>query len=570
MATTKKKRAKPTIRKAKRETRASYRDTEGWFHDWLIGEGKSVSGEVVNTTTALRVAAVFACIRNISEDVAKLPLVLYEKKLPRGKERMTEMDLYRVLHDEPNDEMTSFDFRQTVTHDMLLKGNGYAEIQRNQGGGVVSLNYIDSDRVTVKRDDNGKIIYRVRQNSGDEVVIQASEMFHLKGIGDGTVGWSVLRLARESFGAAIATDKFGAAWFGNGSRPGGVLEHPAKLNPDSAKRLRESWESMHAGSSNSGRTAVLEEGMKYHAISIPPEDAQFIESKQHSIEDICRWFRMPPHKVQHLLRSTNNNIEHQSIEYVTDTLMSHLVRWEQEIKRKLIPRMAVNLFAEHVVLGLLRGDAASRSSFYREQWNIGALSQNDIRELENMNGIGPAGDVYYVQASYVPSEIAAKGPNPEPEPAPTPEPEPEPDEERSLPASLVESHRDLLAARLKLRLKDEADRVGKASHAADFADRIERFYADAPDHVFLVVGDVIHAAAVSFYAVLSGGKELDAGMQRVIHAATLDAVTRHVAKSVAEAADAKLVESWRSDRPAVDAAAITGKIIELVTSFAKG
>jgi len=243
------------------------------------------------------------------------------------------------------------------------------------------------------------------------------------------LGYSVLRAAAESLGLALAAQTFGATFFGNGTALSGVVEHPARLkDAEALKRFRQSWQEIYAGPDNAHKIAILEEGAKYAKIGVPPEEAQFIETRYFQTEEITRWFRMPPHKIQHLLRSTDNNIEHQDIEYTTDALMSWYVRWEQEVHWKLLGG-ADELLAEHVVNALMRGDMAARSAYYSKQWGIGALSQNDIRELDNMNPIGPDGDVYYVPVNMQPTEVAVKGPQPKPQEATTQPMEPMNDEE---------------------------------------------------------------------------------------------------------------------------------------------
>lgn len=536
------------------EARATFRDTDGRFYNWLLDDNGDGSDNVT-TSTALKVAAVFACVRNISEDCAKLPLILYEHLEPRGKNRRRDLPLYRILHDEPNDEMSSFEFRQVMTQDLLLHGSGYAEIQRDGTGMTAALLYISADRVTVERDDGGAVVYMVRQNSGTRTPLRPDEMFHLKGPGDGMVGWSMIRLARVTIGAAMAADKFGSAWFHNGSHPSGVLEHPSHLKPDAAERLRKSWDAVHGGPNKSGKTAILEEGMKYNPLTIPPEDAQFLETKQFNVEDICRWYRMPPHKVQHLLRSTNNNIEHQSIEYVTDTLMSHLVRWEQEIKRKLIPRVGgENLFAEHLVAGMMRGDATARSAYYREQWNIGALSQNDIRELENLNPIGSDGDVYYVPMNMTPSNFAVKGPQPKPQAAPG---------NAAAVEALTQAHTTAIANRLRVRLKYESQRVNDAVRRGEGREWFADFYRGAAPKVRDDIVDVVDACATSFWFALTQ-RAMTPDAEAAISKETTVISVDHVTESVKEMDDDTAVKAWVSTRAAADAGRIVARIHQLI------
>lgn len=530
----------------------------------------------------MKVSTVFACVRNIAEDIGKLPLFLYRRLSPGGKERVAEHPLYRLLRYAPNDEMSSMDFRQTMTADLLLGGNGYAEIVRSMGGTVVGLNHIARDRVTVKRRDSGDLFYEVRQNSGGAVSIDARNMLHIRGLGDGLVGWSIVKLARHSIGSALASDKYGEAFASNNARPGGVLEHPGKLKPESLKQLRESWEKTHGGPENANKVAILEEGMKFHAMSISNEDAQFIEGKEFSVEDICRWFRCPPHKVGHLKRATGwSTLEATNTDYVTDTLMPHLTRWENEIWIKLLtPAEQRDLFAEHLVNGLMRGDSAARSAYYREQWSIGAMSQNDIRSMENMNGIGPVGDVLYVPTNMVPSEIAAKGPKTpeakEPAPAKPSGDDPKEPAEDGADSSdesgarthqfLIDTHVLALERCFRARLEYERERVTEASKRPGLSAWGSRFYGDAEDggrHVLDLTCDALGACAASFFAVF-GQKSPENGHKEAVFRQTKAAALRHVERSRNEMTDPAKVDRWPIERAKEQAEAEVRAMAELV------
>lgn len=378
---------------------------------WLpmaLGGRQTSSGETVNADTAMELSVYYACIRNIAEDVGRVPLLVY-KRLPNGgKERATDHPLYKVLHDEPNPEMSAMTFRSTMTHHMLGTGNAYAEVERKGSGEILYLHPIPPSRVTVKRNVKGKIEYHIKnQRNSETSVLSTENMFHLRGLGgDGLIGYSVVRLAAESIGMGLATQKYGNSLFANGTVIGGVLTHPAKLNPEAHKRLRDSWEERHKGSENAHKVAILEEGMKFEQTSIPPEEAQFLESRQFTVEDICRWFRMPPHLVQHLLRATFSNIAHQSIEYVTYTLGSPGMYWQQEIKRTLISEDdKETYFAEHEWKALLQGDPVQQAQFYKEMVVNGMMSVNEVRERENLNPI-EGGDKHLIQMNMTTLEKA--------------------------------------------------------------------------------------------------------------------------------------------------------------------
>lgn len=371
-----------------------------------FGGRSTLSGVNVTPASAMTLSAYFAAIRSISEDVAKVPLITYRQLSPKGKEILINEDLYYLLRYEPNDEMDSMNFRQTLTSWALGWGNGYGEIIKDNGNRTKSIWPIHPARVTPTR-INGQLAYRVTSDrtdnnpnmaSSEPRLLRPDQTLHIRGLGSGLVGYSVLQLASESLGLSLAAEKFGASFFGNGTKIGGILKHPEKLDPKVHARLKESWESVHAGPDNAHKPVILEEGMSYETGTVPPDEAQFLESRQFQIEEVARWFRIPPHKLQHLLRSTNNNIEHQSIEYVTDTLLPWFTRWDLEIKRKCVPLSQRDVFVEHSVKRLLMGDSKARGEYYKTLYNCGALSPDDIREEEGFNPIeNGVGDKYMVQ-----------------------------------------------------------------------------------------------------------------------------------------------------------------------------
>jgi HK97 family phage portal protein len=381
---------------------------------WLIdvaGGRQTEAGPRVNAKTANSLSAYYAAMRAISEDVGKLPLFVYERIDPRGKRRAREHPVFPLLHDAPNDDMGSMTFRETATSRALGWGGGFAEIERTGRDVPVALHLIHPSRVGIGRDE-GKLVYDVRSEDfgGEPVRIPAHDMLHIHGLGeDGVSGYALSVLGKQAIGLGLATEQFGARFFRNGARPGGGLKHPSTLGDDAARHLRESWTKIHQGAANANNVAIMEEGMEWQSFGIPPEEAQFLETRQFQVEEIARWFRMPPHKLQHLLRSTFSNITEQNQEYVGDTLMPWTVRWEQEIKRKLFGPRETDYFAEHLFKGLLRGNPTQRIIFYRGMANIGAMSPNDIREAENENGIGPAGDVYRVALNTQPVDQTASG-----------------------------------------------------------------------------------------------------------------------------------------------------------------
>ena len=373
--------------------------------------GGSSAGKLVTERSAMQMTAVYACVRILSEAVAGLPLHMYKYNDDGGKEKALTHPLYRLLHDEPNPEMSSFVFRETLMTHLLLWGNAYAQIIRNGKGEIVALYPLMPNKMTVSRDENGQLYYTY-QKSQDElpkdnnfmVVLQPSDVLHIPGLGfDGLVGYSPIAMAKNAIGLAIATEEYGSKFFANGAAPSGVLEHPGTIKDPA--RVRESWQATFGGSANSNRVAVLEEGMKYTPISISPEQAQFLETRKFQINEIARIFRVPPHMVGDLDKSSFSNIEQQSLEFVKYTLDPWVVRWEQSIQRTLLtPEEKKTYFVKFNVEGLLRGDYQSRMTGYATARQNGWMSANDIRELENLDRI-PAeegGDLYLVNGNMIP------------------------------------------------------------------------------------------------------------------------------------------------------------------------
>jgi len=356
-------------------------------------------------------------VRILAEAVAGLPLHLYRYKEDGGKEKAIDSNLYHLLHDEPNPEMSSFVFRETLMTHLLLWGNAYAQIIRNGKGEVVALYPLMPNKMRVDRDENGHIYYEYRKTTdeanakdNETVILSSYDVLHIPGLGfDGLVGYSPIAMAKNAIGLAIATEEYGAKFFANGAAPSGVLEHPGTIKDP--QRVREAWQSQFGGSGNSGKVAVLEEGMKYTPISISPEQAQFLETRKFQINEIARIFRVPPHMVGDLEKSSFSNIEQQSLEFVKYTLDPWVIRWEQSLARALLTKDEKKAyFFKFNVEGLLRGDYASRMQGYATARQNGWMSTNDIRELENLDRI-PAedgGDLYLVNGNMTPLNRAGE------------------------------------------------------------------------------------------------------------------------------------------------------------------
>ena len=377
--------------------------------------GGTTSGKPVNERSAMQMTAVYSCVRILAEAVAGLPLHLYRYTENGGKEKAIDHPLYLLLHDEPNPEMSSFVFRETLMTHLLLWGNAYAQVIRNGKGEVVALYPLMPNKMKVDRDERGQLFYTYQRSNdeaatmkGSTVTLKPSDVLHIPGLGfDGLVGYSPIAMAKNAIGMAIACEEYGAKFFANGAAPGGVLEHPGTIKDP--QRVRESWQNTFGGSGNANKIAVLEEGMKYTPIAISPEQAQFLETRKFQINEIARIFRVPPHMVGDLEKSSFSNIEQQSLEFVKYTLDPWVIRWEQSIMRSLLtPEEKKTYYAKFNLDGLLRGDYQSRMNGYAIGRQNGWMSANDIRELENLDRIPTeeGGDLYLINGNMLPMRDA--------------------------------------------------------------------------------------------------------------------------------------------------------------------
>lgn len=359
-----------------------------------------LSASAVNPTTAQGVSAVYACVQAIAETTASLPLILF-KRNGDDRERASDHPLYRVLHDMANPEHTALEFREYLMACVLLRGNAFARIVRGWDGQVRELWPLNPDNVTVQRTANG-LVY---DHSKDGVLTRllAHEVLHLRHrLGDdGVMGVSPIAAARGVVELAIAENEHGRNTFTNGAKLLGVLKFPGKLKPEQRQAIATSWASQHAGGANSGRTAILEEGVTFDAVSMTLEDAEWIEARKFSVVEVCRLFRVPPVIVQAMESANYSNSVELSRQFVTLSLRRHLVAWEQAIAKQLLTEAGRRVyFAEHQVEGLLRGDSANRAAFYSSGIASGWMLKSEARKLENLPAIEGIDDV--------PTEGAAK------------------------------------------------------------------------------------------------------------------------------------------------------------------
>ena len=460
------------------------------YLDYLVAGQSTHSGANVTEKTALTNTAVYTCVRVLAETLASLPLPVYERLEPRGKTRANAHPLYSILHDAPNPYMTSFTFRETMMGHLLTWGNAYAEIQWTSRGQVGALWPLRPDKMRDIKTENKKVVYTYRLPDGTDRKMVSDNVFHIPGMGfDGYRGYSPVAQARQSIGLSMAVDEYGSRFFSNGARPGGVLEHSGVVTKEAKEALKKAWNSMHSGLSNSHRVAILEQGLTYKQIGVPPEDAQFLETKGYQLADIARFYRVPGVLVGlDDKTSTYASAEQFFTAFVVHTMRPWFVRWEQAIKQKLfLPQERSKYFAEFLIDGLMRGDSTSRAEYYSKMFAVGGFSVNDILEKENMNPIGAEGDQRFVPMNMIPIDKAMNEPEPQARTLPT--------EARSVVGA---RNRMTLATRYERMFEDAAGRVVKRETAdirraikkklgerdnTDFLVWLEDYYQKAPEWI---------------------------------------------------------------------------------------
>lgn len=389
------------------ESRSSLANPDQFLMEYFNGGGPVRAGVMVNQATALSASSVFACVRNLAEDVAKLPLIVGRQTPEGGVETLAGHPLYRLLDVEPNPEMTAFDFRQALIACAAFLGNFIAEIERANDGTPKALWPIENYRWKLKRGPDKQLYYEI---DGGRSRLAPADVLHVKGFGmNGVLGEMLLQCGRESIGLMIAAERFAASFFGNGTQMSGVLKTTKVLKDPAIETLRRQWMEMHSGPDNAHKPAILEDGMDWVKTSAEPNEAQMIETRMFQVEDVARWFRMPPHKIGHLERAQGwSTLESANTDYVVDTLMPWTIRCEQEYKRKLVGKSEPAVFAAHLFNGLLRGDATARAAYYMAMRNAGILNADDIRKLENLNPLPDGlGQVYLVPANMMNAKKAA-------------------------------------------------------------------------------------------------------------------------------------------------------------------
>jgi HK97 family phage portal protein len=497
--------------------------------------GISTTGQNVNQASALTYSAVWAAVRAISEGVASLPLQVFRRGHDGSRSKANDHPLYRILHDQPNPEMSALTFRETLMGHALVWGNGYAEIVRDKNTGrVQQLWPMDPSLVEPVRDEKGELYYKY-----GSVIFLTTEILHIKGLSfDGVKGYSVIAQAKNSIGLGMAVEEFGSTFFGQGGKPAGVISVPGKLNSEAIQNMRKSWEDMHATVKNAHRVAILQNGVTYQTIGTPPDDAQWIASRSFQLQEVARWFKIPASKIG-AGAGTYSSLEQDNLAFLQETLRPWLIRWEQEINFKLISSLD-QLYAEHNQDALLRGDTAGRSAFYASALSWGWLSRNDVRALENLPPF-EGGDAYMIPKNMDPAfgpgqtpaavdQAKTLGQMPTP---PLPDPAPAPQQNTFGFAKLLE------AARKQIR-KIEANHLGRISNKpGEFIPSLEKFLEAHQERVQIILEPVLEFIQPES----GGGVRAAADHCEALKAEWLDLAGSATPRNLKLLADAKL-ENW--------------------------
>ena len=542
-------------------------------NDYWYGpvQAPTKAGVDIDEVAALNFSAVWNAIQIISGTIGSLPLHLL-RRAGKNTEKMTSESIYGVLHSVANPEMSAMSYREATGAHVVSWGNSYTEIVRSKTGEVVELWPIGPNRVKPER-KNDKMFYEISIGGGQKVTLPREKVLHIPGLGfDGLMGYSVLNKARESIALGMATEEFGSRYFGGGTHPGVVVSHPLALGPDAHKRLKKDLTNAYSGLGKSHKLLLLEEGMKMENIGIPPEDSQFLQTRQFQTVEVARWFNIDPSKLKDHSRSTFNNIEHLSIMHVVDCITPWMVRIEQCLDMQLLTpeQRQLGFFFKHNVEGLLRGDTAARAEFYSKMFNIGAYSINEIREKENMNPVD-GGDERFVPLNMVPlsmaKEVAAPKPEPEPAQIVAPEPDEETDEDRrgywkrerqyrSIQGRdrLIKSYYDLFKTAAQRIVSKEALRTKKLAKehgSTEFVNKMHDFYLNTmPGYIKKEMNPVITSFAGEIGAEAS--KEIGADFEQddefndFVTGYSTRFIERHIESSVGQ------LESIAKEKRAID------------------
>jgi HK97 family phage portal protein len=384
----------------KRIFRNEYND---FIRNFLSGDDSTIEGDYeIDSDTAMKYTAVFACNRVLAETLASTPIKVY-KKTKEGREEASDNDLYDILHNKPNDEMSPFNFKEVMMLNQNLGGNAFAQKIFNKFGDIIGLYPLRWQDVKIDRQKNGELIYKIKQEDKTEKILTRKDIFHVPGMSyDGVNGLSPIEYVNRAIKLGLSYEEFGEKFYQNGANASGIVEHPDAMSEEAFLRFKREFARAFQGLANSGKPIILEGGAKYTQLTMKPADAQLLESKRFQIEDIARIYRVPLHLIQDLTRSTNNNIEHQSLEFVMYTMLPHFQRWEENINMQLLTReqRKQGYYVEFKIDNLLRGDSKSRAESYRIGRDAGYLSVNEVRKMENLDPIDN-GNIYLQPLNYI-------------------------------------------------------------------------------------------------------------------------------------------------------------------------
>lgn len=545
----------------------------------LLSGEESYTGLEITRESALGLSAVWACVRVISETLASLPLFFYER-LEKGKSKVYDQ-YYNLLHVSPNPEQSAFQFKEQAQVHLCTYGNAYAQKIEDRGGRIKELWPLDPERMIKIERVGGQLVYTYSQSNGPDKKLTRKDVLHIPGLGyDGIKGYAPIELLKNEFGMALAAKRYGAEFYKNSGAPGGYIGMPNRLKDDKAlKRLKNSWENKHAKWGEKHRVAILEDGAEWKSVTVPPEHAQFIQSMKFSTTDIARIYRVPPHLIADLERATFSNIEHQGIEFVVHTMRPWLVRWEQALLLQLlVPSERQRYFWEFSVDALLRGDIQARAQAYRTFREIGVMSANEIRSLENMNPISD-GDVYYVPMNWVPTDQPIEKQEPEMVSALLPK------ETRQLRSATARHRistayervfRDAVARIISKEARDikrDGIKVLGTRNADEFDVWLDEYYRKLPEYIRKVITPVYRSLSEAIRGELSEEIDIDAGItpedEEFVGAFVGGYIGRHIGKSrleINKAIDAAgdvgvdpativsdRVGQWAENRPPQDA-----------------
>lgn len=460
----------------------------------------AASGVSVNPQKAMTLSALWACVSKRAETIGCLPLSVYEHVSREEVREATEHPLYQVLHNRWNEYTPSLIGRETQQAHCDTWGNGSSEIVKNGLGDVTALYNVTPNRITPKVDANGRRYFEWIDDNGNPKPISPDRILHLPGLSfDAMCGYSPTKVHKEAIGLGLATEKFGATFFGNGVRPGGVFKHPGKMSDPGHARLQQSLMEEHGGPDKAHRVIILEEGMDWQAQGMSPENAQFLETRQFQRVDVCIIFKVPPPLIGDFTHGTYNNSEQAGIWFAQHTISPICTRWEQVMNWQLFrPTERGRFFVKFNLDALLRGDFLSRTQALKEQFQSGKLSLNEWRRIDDMNPIDdPAADLHFVQAQMIPISMAASGAAMNKAQAPK-------DNQQNARAGVIDAHRKMLASTMgRMARKEQMAAVRAVKKPADFAGWADKFFADHVSTVRDAFGPVFDSLAESL-AALSG------------------------------------------------------------------